>query len=91
MLGNLANKELLLGYLDEDQSWREIAEIKNVSNFLQATSYRMLDNLEYEEVGSDGRIAHGKLGELSAPSQDLREDVCPYSRGHHQRRLRCVR
>lgn len=68
-LGNVANRELLQGYLEEDQSWREIAETKPVSNFLQHTSVRMLDNFEYEELPPSGKIAHGRLGEESYTRQ----------------------
>lgn len=69
ILGNVANKEILAGYMEEDDTWREIAEIKSVSNFQQYTSYRMLDSLEYEQIGPTGRITHGKLGQESYTRQ----------------------
>jgi signal peptide peptidase SppA len=69
ILGNVANKELLAGYVEEDMTWKEIAAIKSVSNFQQATSYRMLDDMEYEELGPDGRIKHGSTSEESYTRQ----------------------
>jgi phage major head subunit gpT-like protein len=69
ILSNVANKELLTGYMEEDQTWREVAQVKTVNDFKQVTSYRMLDDMEYEELAPDGRIAHGKLGEESYTRQ----------------------
>lgn len=69
ILGNVANKELLSGYMEEDQTWREIAGIKSVSNFHQVTSYRMLDDMTYEKLGPAGEIAHGKVSEESYTRQ----------------------
>jgi len=65
LLSNIANKELLMGFEDEDTSWQEVSDIKSVVDFKTVTSYRMLDNMEYEELGPGGKIAHGKLGEES--------------------------
>lgn len=69
ILGNVANKMILAGYMEEDPTWQEIAAVRNVSNFYQHTHYRMLDNLEYEEIGSGGEIPHGNLGQESYTSQ----------------------
>lgn len=69
ILGNVANKELLAGYMEEDQSWREIAGIKSVSNFHAITSYRMLDDMSYEKLGPAGEIKHGKVSEESYTRQ----------------------
>lgn len=63
ILSNTANKELLMGFMEEDQTWREVSEVKPVSDFKTVTSYRMLDDMEYEKLGPNGEIAHGKLGE----------------------------
>ena len=65
IFSNTANKELLMGYLEFDEVWREIATIKPVTDFKDVTSYRMLDNMEYEELGGDGRMKHGTIGEES--------------------------
>jgi hypothetical protein len=69
ILGAVANKQILAGYMEEDQTWKEIAQIKSVSNFYTQNHYRMLDSLEYEEVGSGGEIKHGTLGEETYTSQ----------------------
>lgn len=69
ILSNVANKELLAGYMEEEQSWREIARVSSVSDFKSVTSYRMLDDMEYEEVGPSGQIKHGKVSEESYTRQ----------------------
>jgi hypothetical protein len=69
ILGAVANKQILAGYMEEDPTWREIAQVKSVSNFYTQNYYRMLDSLEYEEVGSGGEIKHGTLGEETYTSQ----------------------
>jgi hypothetical protein len=69
ILSNVANKELLAGYLEEDRTWREIAVTKPVTDFRAVASYRMLDNMEYEELSPEGQIAHGQLGQESYTRQ----------------------
>ena len=54
---------------EEDAVWREIAAIKSVSDFKQVTSYRLLDDMEYEQLGPDGQIKHGSVGEESYTRQ----------------------
>lgn len=69
ILGNVANKEILEGYMEEDNAWREIAGRKSVSDFKQVTSYRMLDDMAYEELGAGGVIKHGSVGQESYTRQ----------------------
>jgi phage major head subunit gpT-like protein len=69
ILSNVANKELLAGFTEEDQTWREVAVTKPVTDFKAVTSYRMLDNMEYEELSPEGKIAHGQLGQESYTRQ----------------------
>lgn len=63
ILSNIANKEILQGYEEEDQTWREISAVKSVSDFKQVTSYRMLDNMVFEKLGPAGEIRHGVVSE----------------------------
>lgn len=65
IISNVANKDIETGYFEEDQTWREVAGIKSVGNFLTHTTYRMLDDMEYEEVGPSGKIPNGSVGEES--------------------------
>lgn len=69
ILSNTASKELLMGYMEADQTWREIASVKSVRDFRQVTSYRLLDSMEYEELGAGGEIKHGTLSEESYTRQ----------------------
>ena len=65
IFSNLANKELLAGFEEEDNNWEEISDVKSVADFKTHTSYRLLDDMEYEELGPGGLIKHGKIGEQS--------------------------
>jgi phage major head subunit gpT-like protein len=69
ILSNVANKEILQGYEEEDQTWREIAAVKSVNDFKQHTSYRMLDEMKFEKLGPMGEIKHGTLSEESYTRQ----------------------
>ncbi len=69
IFSNVANKELLAGFMEEDQSWREVSVTRTVSDFKTVTSYRLLDDMEYEELAPDGEIKHGKLSEESYTRQ----------------------
>lgn len=71
ILSNIANKELLAGYEADAQLslWREIAAIKSVSDFKAVTSYRMLDNMVYEELGPGGKIKGGSIDQESYTRQ----------------------
>jgi len=69
ILSNIANKELLQGYEQEEQSWKEISRTASVSDFKTVTSYRMLDDMEYDEVGPGGEIKHGSINEESYTRQ----------------------
>lgn len=69
ILSNVANKEILQGYEEEDQTWREIASVKSVNDFKTHTSYRMLDNMKFEKIGPAGEIRHGTVSEESYTRQ----------------------
>ena len=69
ILGNTANKEIVAGYVESDTAWREISVIKPVSDLKQHTTYRLLDDMEYEELAPDGRIRHGSTNEESYTRQ----------------------
>lgn len=69
ILSNVANKEILQGYMEEDATWREVAQTKSVSNFQAVTSYRLLDDMRYLPLGPGGEIKHGSLGEESYTRQ----------------------
>lgn len=65
ILSNVANKDALQGYEEEDQSWREVSSVKSVSDFKTHTSYRMLDEMKFERIGPTGQIKHGTVSEES--------------------------
>jgi hypothetical protein len=65
IFSNLANKELLAGFEEEDNNWEEVSDVKSVADFKTHTSYRLNDEMEYEELGPGGVMKHGKISEES--------------------------
>ncbi len=69
ILGAVANRELLAGYMEEDRTWRKVAKVGRVDNFHAAKSYRLLDDMEYEELSPGGKIKQGSVSEESYTRQ----------------------
>lgn len=69
ILSNVGNKEIREGYMESDTAWQQISVVKPVNDFKQVTSYRMLDDMEYEELAPDGKIQHGTTNEESYTRQ----------------------
>lgn len=65
VLANTANKFLLMGYMNVEQTLFRIAAKKNASDFKEMTSYRLTGAFQYELVGPGGEIPHGKVSEQS--------------------------
>lgn len=65
LLTTTGNKILLDGFQAIPQSWREVAAVRNVSDFKAVTAFRLTTSLEYEEVGPAGEIHHGTAGQES--------------------------
>lgn len=65
ILSNIANKVLLQGFFEVGDEWKQISEVRPVSDFKTVTSYRLLDNMEYEKIGANGEIPHGQVSEES--------------------------
>ena len=65
MLTTSGNKLLLDGFNLLPQSWRQVAEVRSVSDFKAVTLFRMNADLEYEEVGPGGLIKHGTVSQES--------------------------
>lgn len=65
LLSNVANKELLTGYMEEDQTWREVSRVVSVRDFKTNTRYRLLDSMAYEKVGPAGELKHGTVSQES--------------------------
>ncbi len=61
LLTSTGNKLLLEGFNRLPQSWRQVAEVRNVSDFKSVTMYRMTADLEYLEVAPAGTIEQGTL------------------------------
>ena len=63
ILSNIANKMLLEGYNYIEDAWRRIAKIASVNDFKEHTRYRMTGSFQFQQVGPDGELKHGQLGE----------------------------
>jgi len=63
ILSNIANKMLLEGYNYIEDAWRSIAKIASVNDFKEHTRYRMTGSFQFQQVGPDGELKHGQLGE----------------------------
>jgi len=69
ILSNVANKFLLQGWNSVETAWREIAATRPVRDFKAITSYRLTGDMTYAEVGPDGELTHGTVGEASFTNQ----------------------
>ena len=54
---------LLEGYNYIEDAWRSIAKIASVNDFKEHTRYRMTGAFQFQQVGPDGELKHGQLGE----------------------------
>jgi len=64
ILSNIANKMLLEGYSYIEDAWRRIAKIASVNDFKEHARYRLTGSFTFEQVGPDGELKHGKMGEM---------------------------
>jgi len=69
ILGNTANKFLLMGFMAVETSWRAISSTRPVNDFKQVTSYRLTGDFEFEPLSPAGEIQHGTTGEDSFTNQ----------------------
>jgi len=69
ILTNTTNKFLLTAFNAVEANWRAIAAVRPVNDFKQVTSYRLVADMMYEEIGPDGELKHGKMSEESFTNQ----------------------
>ena len=65
ILGATANKSILAAFNAVEQTWQAVSAIGSVKDFKTVTRYRMTGAMQYEQVGPDGELHHGELGEES--------------------------
>lgn len=65
MLGNAANKMIMDGFMNVEQTWKEICTTRSVNDFKIHTQYRLTGDMQYEKVGATGKLKHGEVGEES--------------------------
>jgi hypothetical protein len=69
ILSNVANKFLMIGWNSVDMTPMSIAPVKNVRDYKQITTVSLTGDLQYEQLGADGQIKHGTLGNQSYTNQ----------------------
>jgi hypothetical protein len=69
MLTTVGNKFLLEGFMEVEQVWRQLCSVRPVNDFKSITSYRMLDDMEFKELGPAGTIEHGTASQESYTNQ----------------------
>jgi hypothetical protein len=69
ILSNVANKVLLEGFLQMDDTWKKIVKIASVNNFQQHVRFRMNGSFKFEKVGQDGELKHGEVSEQQFSQQ----------------------
>jgi Ca2+-binding RTX toxin-like protein len=65
VFSNTANKFLMEGWDAVDMTPLKIAAVRPVSDFKQITTVSLTGDLMFEQVGPDGEIKHGTLGEAA--------------------------
>jgi phage major head subunit gpT-like protein len=69
ILSNVANKFLLMGYMSVESFWQMISAKKSVKDFKQVSSYRLLADTTFVEVGEDGNLTHANLDDDTYTNQ----------------------
>ncbi len=69
ILSNVLNKFALQGYLFTEQSWREIAAIRNVTDFKPSKSINLLGQTMFKQFGPSGELANFSLGDQAFANQ----------------------
>jgi phage major head subunit gpT-like protein len=59
ILATNINFQLRDGYMSVDDSWRKLAAITSVANFMEQTTYMGTGAFVFEPVAPDGKIKHG--------------------------------
>jgi hypothetical protein len=62
-LANTANLFIREAWMNVESVWRRIAAIRSVSNFQTITTVSLTGGLMFDQVGADGEIPHGEIGE----------------------------
>lgn len=62
-LANTANKFIREQFMFVDQAWREIASVRSVRDFKQIQTTSLTGSMMFDQIGADGEIHHGQVGE----------------------------
>lgn len=69
VLANVANKQLLNSYNQQETTWRQWCGVRNNSDFKVHTRYRLDSTGAFKKVGADGELKHMGLSDASFTSQ----------------------
>lgn len=65
ILSNTANKFLLAGFTSVEDSWRQIASTRSVSDLKTYTSYRLNGSMKFQKVANGGELKNAAVSEES--------------------------
>lgn len=64
-LGAVANKVAVSSFLEEDQSWRKIANRRPTKDFKTMTSVRLVAGMKYKTLGPTGEVKRADASEVT--------------------------
>lgn len=65
ILSNTANKFLLAGFTSVEDSWRQIAATRSVSDLKTYTSYRLNGSMKFQKVANGGELKNAAVSDES--------------------------
>jgi hypothetical protein len=65
VFSNVANKFMRQGWMAVDQTLLRICAVRNVSDFKEIKTVSLTGGLMFQDVGADGELKHGQLGEVA--------------------------
>jgi hypothetical protein len=65
ILGNVANLIIKEGFNFVEAEWKKICARKTVTNFFEHTSASLTGDMQFEKLGPNGELKHGKVGETT--------------------------
>lgn len=69
IFANVMNKFMLAGYNAVDASYQYVCAKRSVKDFKPTKSIALLGDTMFEQVGKDGELKHGKLGDQAFANQ----------------------
>ncbi len=69
IFSNVMGKRFVEGFMNVDQSWREVSGIGSVNDFKEVSKYSLSGDMKYKQVGPGGELKHGEIGSVKYVNQ----------------------